>query len=74
MQIFIVPWSIAILALSFAKSMKLDNIKGMLIAIIDEQHLMPGYSNCAAEAKKHSVVFGDFAKRVKNAAGMNHVF
>jgi hypothetical protein len=45
----------------------------MLIAIINEQQLMPGYINCAAEAKKHSVTFSDCAKRIKNAAGMKHV-
>ncbi len=73
MQNFIVPWSIAIHCLSFAKPMQLKHMKEMLIAIIDEQQLMPGFPDCLAEEKKHSVAFSDFAKRVKNAAGMTHV-
>jgi hypothetical protein len=57
MQKFIVPWSIAIHCFSFTVNMKLDNIKEiMLIAIIDEQHLMPGFPNGAAEAKKQLVI------------------
>jgi predicted nucleic-acid-binding protein len=70
---FIVPWSIAIHCLFFAESMKLENIKEMIIAIINEQQLMSGHPDFTAEAKKHSVTYGDFAKQVKNAAGMNHV-
>ncbi len=42
----------------------------MLIAIIDAEQLMPGYPDCAAEAKNYSVTFKDFALRVKAAAGM----
>ncbi len=39
MQKLIVPWGIAI-HLSFAKSMKLENTKEMLIAIINEQQVL----------------------------------
>lgn len=73
MQKYIVPWSIALEGLSYAKRLSLDVVKAMLIAIIDAEHLMPGHPDCAAEARKHSVAFADFAKRVKNAAGMNNV-
>ena len=77
MQKFIVPWSIAIHGLSFAKAMEIEQIKEMLIAVIDELQLMPGYPDIASVAKRHSVAFGDLgdhlAKRAKNAAGMNHV-
>ena len=73
MQKFIVPWSIAIHGLSFAKSMKIEQVKEMLIAVIDELQLMPGYPDTAAVAKRHSIAFGDLAKQAKNAAGMNHV-
>ncbi len=52
MQKYMVPWSIVLNVLSFAKTMKVDNIKEMLIAIIDEQQLMQGYPDCVAEAKK----------------------
>jgi hypothetical protein len=41
-----------------------------LIAIIDSENLLPGFDNCAEIAAKHSVAFGDLAKRVKAAAGM----
>jgi hypothetical protein len=40
MKKFIVPWSIAIHGLSFTKPMKLENIKEMLIAIINEQQII----------------------------------
>ena len=70
MQQYIVPWSIAVHGLSYAKNMSIDTVKEMLIAIIDAEQQMPGYPDCAAEAKKYSVSFSDFAKRVKNAAGM----
>ena len=46
-------------------------IKAQLIAIIDSENLMPGFSgDCATQAKRQSVAFGDFARRVKAAAGM----
>ncbi len=45
-------------------------IRAQLIAIIDSQNLMPGFPDCAEQARKHSVAFGNFARRVKNAAGM----
>ena len=73
MQKYIVPWSIALEGLSYAKSLSLDVVKAMLIVIIDAEHLMPGHTDCAAEARKHSVALADFAKRVKNAAGLNDV-
>ncbi len=63
MQKLIVPWSIAIHCLSYAKCMKIENIKEMLIATINKQQIMPGYIDCAVEAKKHSVAFGDFCKK-----------
>jgi hypothetical protein len=44
--------------------------KSKLIAIIGSENLMPGFPECAAQARKHSVAFGDFARRIKAAAGM----
>jgi hypothetical protein len=72
MQKFIVHWNIALHGLSYAKKMTNKEIKAHLVAIIDSQNLMPGFPDCAAreQARKHSVAFGDFARRVKNAAGM----
>ena len=70
MQKFIVPWNIAIHGLSYAKKLTEKDIKAQLIAIIDAENLMPGFPNCAEQASKYSVAFGDFARRVKAAAGM----
>jgi hypothetical protein len=70
MQKCIVPWCIARFGLSFPKEFLLESVQEMLIAIIDAEQLMPGYPDCAAEAKKYSVASKDFALRVKAAAGM----
>ena len=70
MQRFIVPWNIAIHGFSYSKKITEKDIKAQLIAIIDSENLMPGYASCAEQASKYSVAFGDFAKRVKAAAGM----
>ena len=69
MQKFIVPWNIAIHGLSYAKKLTEKDIKVQLIAIIDSENLMP-YASCAEQASKYSIALGDFAKRVKAAAGM----
>jgi hypothetical protein len=50
--------------------MRYKEIKAPLIATIDSEKLMPGCPDCAAQARKHSVAFGDFTRRVKAAAGM----
>ena len=70
MQKYIVPWSIAIHGLSYAKRMSIDSVKEMLIAIIDEKELMPGHPSCAKEVAKYPLAFGDFARKVKAAAGI----
>jgi hypothetical protein len=70
MHKFIVPWNIALHGLSYAKKMTDKEIKAQLIAIIDSENLMQRFPDCAAQARKHSVAFGDFARRVKAAAGM----
>jgi hypothetical protein len=70
MQKFIVPWNIALHSLSYAKKMADKEIKAQLIAIIDSENQMPGFPDCAEQARKPSVAFGDFARRVKAAAGM----
>jgi hypothetical protein len=75
MQKYIVPcrWNIAHHSLSYhsyAKKMTDKEIKAQLIAIIDSENLMPGFPNCAEQARKHSVAISDFAKRVKAAADM----
>jgi hypothetical protein len=70
LQRFIVQWNIAIHWLSFSKKLTEKDIKAQLIAIIDSENLMPGYASCAEQASKYCVAFGDFATRVKNAAGM----
>ncbi len=70
MQKYIVPWNIALHGLSYAKKMTDKDIKAQLIAIIDSENLMPGFPDCATQAKRHSVAFGDFARKVKAAAGM----
>ena len=70
MQKYIVPWNIALHGLNYAKKMTDKDIKAQLIAIIDSENLMPRFPDCAAQAKRHSVAFGDFARRVKAAAGM----
>ena len=70
MQKYIVPWNIALHGLYYAKRMPDKDIKAQLIAIIDSENLMPGFPDCATQAKKHSVAFGDFERRVKAAAVM----
>jgi hypothetical protein len=73
MQKYIVPWNITLHGLSYAKKMTDKDIKAQLIAIIDSENRMPGFPDCATQAKRHSVAlnaFGDFARRVKAAAGM----
>ena len=70
MQKCIVPWSITRFCLAFPKELSVKSVQEMLIAIIDAEQLMPGYPDCAAEAKNYSVAFKDFALRVKAAAGM----
>jgi hypothetical protein len=74
MQKYIVPLCIARYGLSFPKELSLESVQEMLIVIIDAEQLMPGYPDCAAEAKKYSVAFKDFALRVKAAAGMYTAF
>ena len=70
MQKFIVQWNFAIHWLSYAKKLTEKDIKAQLIAIIDSENLMPGYASCVEQASKYSVALGDFAKRVKAAAGL----
>ncbi len=70
MQKYIVPWNIALHCLSYAKKMTNKDIKAQLIAIINSKNLMPGFPDCATQAKRHSVAFGDFARRVKAPTGM----
>ncbi len=64
MQKFIVPWNITLHCLSYAKKMTDKEIKAQLIVIIDSENPMPRFLDCAEQAKKHSVAFGDFVRRV----------
>ena len=64
------PWNIALHCLSYAKKKTENEIKAQLMAIIDSENLMPGFPDCSEQVRKHSVAFGDFAKRVKAAEGM----
>ncbi len=70
MQNFIVTWNIALHCLSYAKKMTDKEIKAQLIAIINSENLMPRFPDCTVQARKHSVAFDDFARRVEAAAGM----
>ena len=45
----------------------------MIIAIIDEENLLPGHQDCAKEAMAYPVAFNDLVKKVKHAAGMYRV-
>ena len=66
----IVPWSIALFGYSFPKLQTFDTYREMMIAIIDEEKLLPGHPDCAKEAKAYPVAFNDLVKKVKHAAGM----
>jgi hypothetical protein len=46
-QRILVPWSIAMHRLSYAKSMKLDVVKQMLVAIIDTEDLIETGRSCS---------------------------
>ncbi len=66
----IVPWLIAIDGLNYAKNIKLEVIKEMLIALCDMKGFMDGSMSSVQAAKKYHVAFQDTAKKVKAAAGM----
>ena len=65
----IVPWLIAIGSLSAIRSITLDHVKQMVIAILDSEHHLP-YSSAAEAAVDFPVAFAGVAKKVKAAAGM----
>ena len=68
----IVPWFIAMYGLSYAKSIKLEVVKEMLIAVCDSLNIREDTSSMTSEeaAKACPIGFADIAKRVKAAAGM----
>jgi hypothetical protein len=65
-----VPWLIATYGLSYAKSIQLDLLKEMLIAIINENQLMGERVSCLAQSKTYLISFNDLARQVKSAAGL----
>ena len=65
----IVPWLIALGGLSAVRSITLDHVKQMVIAILDAEHHLP-YSSAAEAAVDFPVAFTDVARKVKAAAGI----
>ena len=58
---------------SFPKLQTMETYREMIIAIIDEENLLPGHPDCAKEAMAYPVAFNDLVKKVKHAAGMYRV-
>ena len=71
LQQFVVLWLIATYGLSYPKSIEIFRLKEMLIAIIDENHMLGQDPSCAAQSKLYSVAFMDLTKKVKAAAGIS---
>ena len=69
----IVLWSIAMFGYSFPKLQTFDTYREMMLAIIDEENLLPGHPDCSKEAMAYPVAFNDLVKKVKHAAGMYQV-
>ena len=65
----IVLWLIALGVLSAIRSIKLDHVKQMVIAILDSEHHLP-YTSTAEAALDFPVAFANVARNVKVAAGM----
>ena len=55
---------------SFPKLQTINTYREMIIAIIDEEQLLPGHPDCMEEAIAYPVAFNDLVKKVKHAAGM----
>jgi hypothetical protein len=70
LQRHVVPWLIALRGLSFAKTVKIDLIKQMVIAVLDADNLLQGNMTAEEAAAAYPVAFTDVAKKVKHAAGM----
>ena len=66
----IVPWFIAMYGLSYAKSIKLEVLKEMLIAVCDSLKILEIGMTSEEAAKAYPIGFADIAKNVKAAAGM----
>ena len=66
----IVPWFIAMYGLSYAKSIKLEVVKEMLIAVCDSLNILEDSMTSEEAAKAYPIGFADIAKNVKAAAGM----
>ncbi len=60
---------IALGGLSAIRSIALDHVKQIVIAILDSEHLLQ-YSSAAEAAADFHVAFTDIAKKVEAAAGM----
>ena len=56
--------------LSYAKSIKLDDVKQMLVAIVDAEDLIETGRSCSQQAKKYAIGFDTIAKRAKTASGL----
>ena len=69
LQKHIVPWLIALGGLSAIRSITVDHVKQMLIALLDSEHLLP-YASAAEAAVDFPVAFADVARKVKMAAGI----
>ena len=52
------------------KSVKLDVIKEMMIAIIDAETLIGPWVSCAQQAKIYAIRFNTIVKKAKAAAGL----
>ena len=67
-QRLIVPWFVALYGLKYAKSMKMDMIKEMVIALGPKLDFV-GF-NVKTAAEEFPVGFTEVAKRAKSAAGI----
>ena len=56
--------------LSYAKSIKLEVVKEMLIAVCDSLNILEDSMTSEEAAKVYPIGFADIAKKVKATAGM----
>jgi hypothetical protein len=65
-----VPWLIGIYGLSYAKTIKLDIIKQIIIAVCDEEHYLQCTMSVQQAADMFPLALTDVARKVRHAAGM----
>jgi hypothetical protein len=70
LQGHIVPWLISNYGLNYAKTMKLDIIKQIIVAVCDEEHYLRCIMSALEAADIFPLALTDVARKVRLAAGM----